>query len=99
MKERLLRNEPPTPSLESTRHEEEEEVELSETREDLLQGIRAMDSSIQTLKQEMSKLMSVYDTAQGEVVQGAGQPLTPDITEAGRTVLEVVSSKLHCNLH
>ena len=94
MKERLLRNEPPTPSLESTRHEEEEEVELSETREDLLQGIRAMDSSIQTLKQEMSKLMSVYDTA-----QGAGQPLTPDITEAGRTVLEVVSSKLHCNLH
>ena len=93
MKERLLRNEPPTPSLESTRHEEEE-VELSETREDLLQGIRAMDSSIQTLKQEMSKLMSVYDTA-----QGAGQPLTPDITEAGRTVLEVVSSKLHGNLH
>ena len=91
MKERLLRNEPPTPSLESTRQEEEEEeeVELSETREDLLQGIRAMDSSIQTLKQEMSKLMSVYDTA-----QGAGQPLTPDITEAGRTVLEVVSSKV-----
>ncbi|XP_023337088.1 uncharacterized protein LOC111708069 [Eurytemora carolleeae] len=34
---------------------------MSETREDLLQGIRAMDDSIQTLKAEMSKLMSVYE--------------------------------------
>ena len=34
---------------------------MSETREDLLQGIRAMDDSIQTLKAEMNKLLSVYE--------------------------------------
>ena len=34
---------------------------MTETRDDLLQGIRAMDDSIQTLKDEMNKLMSVYE--------------------------------------
>ena len=34
---------------------------MTETRADLLQGIRAMDDSIQTLKDEMNKLMSVYE--------------------------------------
>ena len=34
---------------------------MTETRDDLLQGIKAMDDSIQTLKAEMNKLLSVYE--------------------------------------
>jgi hypothetical protein len=46
---------------------------MSETREDLLQGIRAMDDSIQTLKAEMNKLLSVYESVR---LQPEERPVT-----------------------
>ncbi len=50
---------------------------LTETREDLLQGIKAMDDSIQTLKAEMNKLLSVYECVRL-------QPEERAVTETGR---------------
>ena len=61
---------------------------MAGTRKDLLQGIRAMDDSIQNLKDEMNKLMCVYETVKlkpDEKTQEA-----PLITEIGQSVLEVV---------
>ena len=83
---------------------------MTETRDDLLQGIRAMDDSIQTLKDEMNKLMSVYehvkfkpdgtpivdsaDTVEVNLkVNAPEKPVTPLITEMGKSVLEVVGDE------
>ena len=63
-----------------------------------------MDDSIQTLKDEMNKLMSVYDDVkfkpENNDVQTLEPPLerpekslTPLITEAGQSVLEVVGDE------
>ena len=65
---------------------------MAGTRKDLLQGIRAMDDSIQNLKDEMNKLMSVYETVKLKPGEQGG-PTTGEkllITEAGQSVLEVV---------
>jgi hypothetical protein len=64
---------------------------MSETRDDLLQGIRAMDDSIQTLKEEMGKLMSVYEYARPEesvvrlepAADMAGDSCRVEVVEAG----------------
>ena len=50
-----------------------------------------MDDSIQTLKAEMNKLMSVYDDVKLKPDQAtvAPAPANTMITEAGREVLEV----------
>ena len=53
---------------------------MTETRDDLLQGIRAMDDSIQTLKNEMSKLMSVYEYVKLKPEETATREAAPDIT-------------------
>merc|ERR1712083_7413 len=53
---------------------------MTETRDDLLQGIRAMDDSIQTLKAEMSKLMSVYEYVKLKPEETATIESAPDIT-------------------
>ena len=61
---------------------------MAGTRKDLLQGIRAMDDSIQNLKDEMNKLMSVYDDV--KLKPGEQSEKAPLITEMGQSVLEVV---------
>ena len=61
---------------------------MAGTRKDLLQGIRAMDDSIQNLKDEMNKLMSVYETVKLKPDGSSEKP--PLITEMGQSVLEVV---------
>ena len=61
---------------------------MAGTRKDLLQGIRAMDDSIQNLKDEMSKLMSVYETVKLKPEEQTEE--APLITEMGQSVLEVV---------
>ena len=61
---------------------------MAGTRKDLLQGIRAMDDSIQNLKDEMNKLMSVYETVKLKPDGTTEKP--PLITEMGQSVLEVV---------
>ena len=53
---------------------------MTETREDLLQGIRAMDDSIQALKNEMSKLMTVYEDVKLKPEEKATLESAPDIT-------------------
>ena len=78
---------------------------MTETRDDLLQGIKAMDDSIQTLKDEMNKLMSVYEHVKlpapttnvaVDVSISLNNKITPSksstplITEVGQSVLEVV---------
>jgi len=50
---------------------------MTETRDDLLQGIKAMDDSIQTLKAEMNKLLSVYECVRL-------QPVQHSLTQAGK---------------
>ena len=65
-----------------------------------------MDDSIQTLKDEMNKLMSVYDHVKFNPeknedgkrnleppIRNPEKPLTPLITEAGQSVLEVVGDE------
>ena len=61
---------------------------MAGTRKDLLQGIRAMDDSIQNLKDEMNKLMSVYETVKLKPDEQSEK--APLITEMGQSVLEVV---------
>ena len=69
----------PEPSITPLSNVTDENM-MTETRDDLLQGIRDMDDSIQTLKAEMSKLMSVYEYVKFKPEETAKIEAAPDIT-------------------
>jgi hypothetical protein len=64
---------------------------MTETRDDLLQGIKAMDDSIQTLKAEMNKLLSVYECVRL-------QPEQHSLTVTHKGVIPYIVFNLFCKV-